>query len=75
MASLQDQFAENAKYMPQEGDKEVSACQLECGEQQKAVVTCVDSIRENGGSSNACLAPAVQAWTKCCTEANMAEDD
>jgi hypothetical protein len=74
MASLMGQFVENAKYMPQEGDKEVSACQLECKEQQTAVVACVDSIREEGKTS-ACLAPAVQAWTKCCTEANVAEKD
>lgn len=72
MASpLMEQFVENAKYMPQEGEKEVSACQLECTVQQKSVVACVDSIRENG-ESNACLLPAVEAWTKCCTEANMA---
>jgi hypothetical protein len=72
MASLMGQFVENSKYMPQEGDKEVSACQLECKDQQKSVVACVDSIREEGKTS-ACLAPAVQAWTKCCTKANMAE--
>ena len=71
-------------------------CQLKCPMEQKALVSCVDSIRaarasgSSGGDGGevrlgsseaedadttttpACLLPAVEAWTKCCAEANQA---
>lgn len=58
-----------------------SACQRECTTEQKAVTSCVESIRaarENGDDSTTsatpqCLAGAVQAWTRCCEEANLRE--
>jgi hypothetical protein len=64
-------------------------CQLKCPMEQKALVSCVDSIRAARASSDdggegmasaekavttttpACLLPAVEAWTKCCSEANQ----
>lgn len=74
MTSLLENLVENAKFMPQEGDDGTapSPCQLQCTLQQQTLVSCVGSIREGG--DNTCLAPAVSAWTKCCTEANIAED-
>lgn len=75
-----------------------NVCQLKCPMEQKALVSCVDSIRAaraidsinsdgdgNGGveeststsadtattTTPACLLPAVEAWTKCCAEANQ----
>ena len=75
-----------------------NVCQLKCPMEQKALVSCVDSIRaaraidsiNSGGDGKggveeststsadttttttpACLLPAVEAWTKCCAEANQ----
>mmetsp|Transcript_5786 Transcript_5786/g.12550 ORF Transcript_5786/g.12550 Transcript_5786/m.12550 type:complete len:96 (+) Transcript_5786:31-318(+) len=69
---------------------EPTACERLCSSQQKALVACVDSIRaarsnrEDDESTNdeassssqapACLSMAVSAWTKCCEEANIEEE-
>ena len=68
--------------------EEPNICQLKCPMEQKALVSCVDSIRaarastesssSDGSSAEAeadattpsCLLPVVEAWTKCCAEAN-----
>jgi hypothetical protein len=75
-------------------NEESNICQLKCPMEQKALVSCVDSIRaarasiesssddSSGGEGKSaaaagdatttppCLLPAVEAWTKCCAEAN-----
>lgn len=48
-----------------------SACQLECKLQQSSLVTCVETVRESGDTS--CMKLAIQAWTKCCTDANLSQ--
>lgn len=80
--SLFDTLVENAKYMPADEvnngnpqKEESSACELKCKEQQAALVSCMESIRqgneENQQSVNKqCLLPSVAAWTDCCSKAN-----
>mmetsp|Transcript_233 Transcript_233/g.471 ORF Transcript_233/g.471 Transcript_233/m.471 type:complete len:89 (+) Transcript_233:39-305(+) len=74
----------NENSIPIATEVEPTACERECSSQQKALVTCVDSIRaardnEDGGESTAdspeCLPMAVAAWTKCCEEANVREKE
>mmetsp|Transcript_17900 Transcript_17900/g.26809 ORF Transcript_17900/g.26809 Transcript_17900/m.26809 type:complete len:93 (-) Transcript_17900:467-745(-) len=62
--------------------KEPSACELKCQAEQAALVSCMESLRqqqqrqnqnEEGssiGSGNQCLGPAVTSWTECCASAN-----
>ena len=75
-SSLMDSLVQNTKYITRNGDNEQqSACELKCRSEQQALVSCVDFIRseKNHGYSSSpqsCLAPAVSAWTKCCSEAN-----
>jgi hypothetical protein len=82
--SLIDTLVENAKYMPSPEDanagKEPSACELKCQAQQAALVSCMETIRQQNEESdsssaksndaNKCLAPSVAAWTDCCSKAN-----
>lgn len=48
-----------------------SACQVRCKHEQLAVVHCVDTVRESGDTS--CMNIVVQAWTKCCADANLSQ--
>lgn len=74
MTSLMENLVENAKLMPKEGDDgSPTPCQLQCQHQQQLLVACVGVVRESGDKT--CLSPAVHAWTKCCTEANMADSE
>lgn len=50
-----------------------SPCQLACHAEQKSLVLCMNSIKENG--DNSCLKSAVNEWTKCCAEANTLDED
>lgn len=59
-------LVDNARYV---GDEKPSPCQLQCKPFQTTIASCLESTRATG--DNACLAPAVQAWTKCCREANV----
>ena len=69
---LMSTLVENARYIGDASSNEKpSACQLECVPQQSALVACVESIRGSGDTS--CMAAAVQQWSKCCADANMAE--
>lgn len=74
-------LVENAKYV--ETDQSSSKCALECKPQQSELVSCMASIQNareqatDGDLSekemkemNSCLAPAVAAWTACCSKAN-----
>uniref|UniRef100_A0A6V2GA40 Ubiquinol-cytochrome C reductase hinge domain-containing protein n=2 Tax=Ditylum brightwellii TaxID=49249 RepID=A0A6V2GA40_9STRA len=63
-----------------------TSCAVQCHMEQERLVSCMDSIRaarlnENGTeekeleepnsmTESSCLAPAIAAWTQCCTEAN-----
>lgn len=74
-------LVENAKYV--ETNQSSSKCELECKPQQSELVSCMASIqnaREQAADGdlsekeikemNSCLAPAVAAWTACCSKAN-----
>ena len=65
-------LVENAKYIGGSSTNEKPrACQVLCEPQQAVLVACVDIVRASGDSS--CMATAIQTWTKCCADANMAE--
>lgn len=83
--SLIETLLDNANYMPSHDNdaknKEPSACEIKCQVQQAALVKCMASIqlqnehtddasKEDQRVDNSCLAPAVAAWTDCCTKAN-----
>lgn len=63
-----------------------TACATACVVEQRALTSCVDSIRaeregddgdgatSTGASNPACLAVAVEAWTRCCEDANLREE-
>ena len=94
--STSDAAAAGNGVLLDEKSKDNNICQLKCPTEQKALVSCVDSIRaarasgSSGGDGGevrlgsseaedavttttpACLLPAVEAWTKCCSEANQA---
>lgn len=63
---------------PDDNNNNNYLCQLKCPMEQKTLVACVDSIRASrevvdsghATSTPTCLLPAVEAWTKCCAEAN-----
>lgn len=71
-------LVENAKYV--ETHQSSSKCELECKPQQSELVSCMASIQNareqaadgdlNEKEMNSCLAPAVAAWTACCSKAN-----
>lgn len=70
----------NATYMnsPQSSDQH-SRCMTQCRAQEAALVACVESIRDAGrdeskSAGNACLGPAVMAWTECCATANNSDN-
>ena len=65
-----------------------SPCEVKCVTEQDSLSVCIESIRSareaeakddstTSTSSNAqrCLAPAVTAWTKCCSDANNGKGD
>ena len=69
--------------IPIASEVEQTECEKQCSSQQKALVSCVDSIRAanasrgdgsaDGGSSAEtppCLPLAIAAWTKCCEDAS-----
>jgi hypothetical protein len=88
--STSDAAAAGNGVLLDEKSNDNNVCQLKCPMEQKALVSCVDSIRAARASSDdggegmasaekavttttpACLLPAVEAWTKCCSEANQA---
>lgn len=65
-------LVENAKYIQQDELNGPSACEIECKDQQAALVACMETIRSNPEESapKTCLAPVVAAWTECCAKAN-----
>ena len=76
--SIIDTLIDNAKYIPDPeaaGEGGTSACEVKCREQQAALVSCMESIRQQNEDSTSttkskCLAPAVSSWTECCAKAN-----
>lgn len=77
--SLIETLIENSKYISSNEVNEPSACETRCQTQQAALVSCMESIRQQqhhnneespAGERNKCLSPAVAAWTECCANAN-----
>mmetsp|Transcript_318 Transcript_318/g.373 ORF Transcript_318/g.373 Transcript_318/m.373 type:complete len:82 (-) Transcript_318:259-504(-) len=76
-STMMENLVENAKFVSA-AEKGTNKCETECKVQQDAIVTCMNSIREqmeNGSNSDdkevtSCLSPVVAAWTECCSKAN-----
>ncbi len=76
-STMMENLVENAKFMSA-ADEGNNKCETECKVQQDAIVTCMNSIREQRESDSnsnekeitSCLSPVVSAWTECCSKAN-----
>jgi hypothetical protein len=97
--AMEDTLQENTRYVfsssstsqlkGPDDSSSPSLCELKCGEQQTALVECMNSLRqeaeqshpsgavttkEKKGMKNSCLSSSVAAWTECCSKANLNEE-